>query len=655
MITEVITNRRKTGMAQSVQNVIYGQNSMIGQARPFFETAFGNPIDREDMRSIGFEEMCVYNVESVPGFTRMFVTFVDGLSHLIEVCSPTEISDGMVWGFLGYLAEQHLWVVDHSIPAWYCNVRNFLVYRYRNSNGAWQLTLCTPQVFRKLLAEDYFKSQQLKATKDFDSSSLTTDAIWTPNPGFFERRLQRHSEFPFFFPDSPTITSEAVREAQERDRAEMEELKLQAKSLLAELAKAGQLPSFDQWTPFANKIGTLRLRLSGVGGEALETASTLLKIEADVIELYAATIEAGDQREGFRAKVREANELKEFLCLIMPIERECELFGVKDRISVLLSEVILSQDERPFRVALKRWDNDFQISQTMRELLAMALEKDSSRRESYLHVMQLLDELRREATLSASPTVSAPPPMPIKVMWTPKPGFFERCLQRQYEFPFFFPSRPAITRESIREAQEKDRVEKAELESSLAVFMLGLSASTKGKPRSFDDNKAIIEQIDDHLFKFAQAGGDTLKKNASLRTVRDAFWTDILNSCQSVGVEFREGIENYKALADGQCLIAQLVREIQLFSQDEEIPIVLTETILSRNEQPIKTSLRTWDIDADNSKLKRAQALDLLVTALRKDPARSEDYQYLMDLLRKPRDDKYYEALKNRSAAKEHS
>jgi len=198
----------------------------------------------------------------------------------------------------------------------------------------------------------------------------------------------------------------------------------------------------------------------------------------------------------------------------------------------------------------------------------------------------------------------------VEIVWSQRPGCFERHLQRKYKNPFFPRESRAVTQADVDRAREKDKNDRRDFRLRMAHV---LNEITKA-PGQVDVKEALWHRqaVDDLLRRAAEIGGDFSKEESDLAHLYQALIDALrggLNNDKATILEWVEGIRGDGITKFNNQFIAQQGRQDSPIKPEELVPAMLSEP-------PEAIRLTMSIMDDGTRELIRRQAIHCIADAL---------------------------------------
>lgn len=187
------------------------------------------------------------------------------------------------------------------------------------------------------------------------------------------------------------------------------------------------------------------------------------------------------------------------------------------------------------------------------------------------------------------------------ITWSPRPGCFERHLQRKYRNPFFPAESRVMTQTDVDAARQRDR-------DDVQAFrkQLGLLVDEIANAPSFVDVRRALEirkAVDDLIQRAAELGGDLGELESNLASLYDS----VISALRSGLGEEHEAIptlqwaERFRGMGNTKFnneFIAQQGRKDSPITTEDLIPSLLSESpetiriFMSVLDEPVRQQIR---------------------------------------------------------------
>lgn len=168
----------------------------------------------------------------------------------------------------------------------------------------------------------------------------------------------------------------------------------------------------------------------------------------------------------------------------------------------------------------------------------------------------------------------------VGLIWSSKPGCFERQLQRQYRNALFPKELQAVTQAEVDAAKRRDSEEAEGFQMDLTAFAQSVATTKKEPAVSVPSLFHLLRQADHLHIKAIQLGGDLGREELDLFDLRDSIEGEILRIAPGQRVRLFEIRRLHELRQETRShFAAQVTRPDSPITADRLIPALLTEDV----------------------------------------------------------------------------
>ncbi len=437
-------------------------------------------------------------------------------------------------------------------------------------------------IFKPIIEKITLKPESINGLKIFE------EIAWSSNPGCFEKHLFRKVANPDLFPNSKKISQSEADRARKQDDDDINEFNNQLKIFQGFFSSPNWA---DDVNELKDKLDKLIRRSREIGGKALDMGNSLKQFNEKIIETEQneSAENKNQYDEETRKKLEELHAMNEFVNnamndfytpFIMQIHRIDS--PIKDE---EFAASVLAEDIETIRIFSRlsiRDNREISFKVTANKLVNNIKQKGIS-------VPLLEEKINIINNIPGTLILDG-------LVWSNKPGCFERQLQRQSNNSLFPPKMRNIKQSDIENARKRDLDDINRFKGEVEKYENEVKELTNRTDTTFSDMLKLHKKISESNIPAYRIGGSALDCLPTLKELK-AYVANILknSAANSDNHDLIDSIDKIESSYDEYFFNNEFLQ--QICRDDSPITPTLVTSLLSENLESIDIICRQLSPD----------------------------------------------------------